>query len=322
MILVISYPEEDHTVEVVRRLEARGRDVAILDLGTLPASGMQLTWSVDERPEFLVGDLPVQRELLEAKVCWWRRVRPFVVEPRMPSPHDRAFAESETSQAVNGMLDSLRSTWVNDRSADAAAHHKPLQWTRALELGFKIPRTLVTNRPDAARMFIASNGGRRTVFKAFLASYEAWRETRLVEKEDLERLESVRLAPVIFQEYIPGVDLRITVVGESIFAAEIDARSASYPVDMRMVIGEADVRPIRLPHSLEQAILLLQRRLGLTYGAIDMRRTSDGEYYFFEVNPAGQWLFVEHRTGLPISDAVAELLAKLDESGSSIGASA
>jgi len=63
---------------------------------------------------------------------------------------------------------------------------------------------------------------------------------------------------------------------------------------------------------LNKRLLALQKRLQLVYGAIDMRRTPDGEYYFLEVNPAGQWHFVEQRTGLPISKAMADLLAKLD----------
>jgi glutathione synthase/RimK-type ligase-like ATP-grasp enzyme len=224
----------------------------------------------------------------------------------------RAFAESETAQAVGGMLDALPCTWVNPRGADDAAHHKPYQWAVAHEVGLSLPRTLVTSKPEAARAFIAELGVGRTVFKAFLAAQEAWRETRLIERGDLDRLDLVRLAPVIFQEYVPGVDIRVTVVGDTLFAAEIDARSTSYPVDMRMVIGEAPVRAIELPPSVARALLRLQRRLGLRYGAVDLRRTDQGDYVFFEVNPAGQWLFVEQRTGLPISQAVADALAALD----------
>ena len=48
--------------------------------------------------------------------------------------------------------------------------------------------------------------------------------------------------------------------------------------------------------------------LGLVYGAIDMRLTPNGEYVFLEVNPAGQWLFIEQATGQPISAAIAEAL--------------
>jgi glutathione synthase/RimK-type ligase-like ATP-grasp enzyme len=193
------------------------------------------------------------------------------------------------------------------------AHHKPYQWAIAHEVGLCLPKTLVTNRPGAAREFIKAMGGEATIFKAFLAMHEAWRETRIVESQDLDRLDLVRYAPVIFQQYIEGVDLRITIVGSTVFTAEIDARETRYPFDMRMVIGEAAVRPTKLPEEVQQAVLRLQRRLGLYYGAIDMRRTLNGEYIFFEVNPAGQWLFVEQRTGMPISRAIADLLAELED---------
>jgi glutathione synthase/RimK-type ligase-like ATP-grasp enzyme len=73
------------------------------------------------------------------------------------------------------------------------------------------------------------------------------------------------------------------------------------------------VRPVELPPTVQTAVLDLQRRLGLSYGAIDMRRTPQGDYFFLEVNPAGQWLFVEVRTGQPISQAVADRLADLDQ---------
>ena len=84
---------------------------------------------------------------------------------------------------------------------------------------------------------------------------------------------------------------------------------------MRMVIGEASVRPIELPQPVLESLLALMRRLGLDYGAIDLRRTDDGAFFFLEVNPAGQWMFVEQRTGPPISQAVAGLLARLEDGG-------
>jgi glutathione synthase/RimK-type ligase-like ATP-grasp enzyme len=178
----------------------------------------------------------------------------------------------------------------------------------AQEVGLSLPHTLVTTDPARARAFVERQAGCRTVLKAFLASEQGWRETRLVRAEDMAKLETVRLAPVIFQEYVEGVDLRVTIVGSRIFTAEIDATRTSYPVDMRMVVGEADVRVGALPSALEEALLALMSRLGLMYGALDLRRRPDGSYVFFEVNPAGQWLFVEQRTGLPITDAVSSAL--------------
>jgi hypothetical protein len=321
VILVVSYPGEDHTVDVVRRLEALGREVVLIDLSDFPSrAGVALEWRPGERPAYVLDRLGERVDLAYARVVWWRRVRPHQVDPGVTDPTLRAFALSETTQAVQGMLDALPCVWVNPRGTDDTAHHKPLQWTVACQVGLRVPRTLVTNRPEAARAFLAELGIGRVVFKAFLAMLEAWRETRLATRQDLERLELVRYAPVIFQEYVEGVDVRITVVGEQVFAAEIDARRTSYPFDMRMALGEANVKPVSLPEEVHDGVLRLQRRLGLVYGAIDMRRTAAGDWVFFEVNPAGQWLFVEQRTGLPISQAVAALLARLDGSPEKGGA--
>ncbi|MFI1394192.1 hypothetical protein [Streptomyces sp. NPDC020681] len=219
---------------------------------------------------------------------------------------------SETGQALNGLFHSPDCTWVNPPALDWIAHHKPYQWEMARRIGLTLPRTLVTNRTEIARRFIQETGVGRTVFKAFIASPDAWRETRLVRTEDLASLGAVRYAPVIFQEFVPGADLRVTVVGDRVFAAEIDSSETSYPVDMRMVVHEAPVRPVTLPAALTDSLLRFMRSLGLVYGAIDLRRRPDGEYVFFEVNPAGQWLFVEERTGLPITEEVASLLSRLD----------
>lgn len=313
MILVVSYPDEDHTQGVIRHLQSAGHAVTLLDLAEFPARAtMSMRWDHGGGPVFVADGADGTKDLTDVRVAWWRRVRPFTVDPALTLPAMRGFALSETTQAVNGMLDALPCVWVNPRYADDAAHHKPYQWATAQAVGLRVPPTLVTNRPEEARAFIDDTGLGRTVFKAFIATLDAWRETRLVQREDLDHLDSVRYAPVIFQEYIPGVDLRITIIGDEMYAAEIDARGTSYPVDMRMVIGESTVRAVALPAPVEDALRRLMRRLGLVYGAVDMRRTPDDDYVFLEVNPAGQWLFVEQLTGLPITRTVAALLGRLD----------
>lgn len=317
MILVISYPAEEHTDEVVARLNQTGREVQQIDLADFPArQGLTLNWPAgNEAPSYWVGGSAGLVDLSRVRATWWRRVTPFTSDDAITDPNKQAFAVSETSEAINGMLDALTCKWMNPRAADDAAHHKPYQWSAAKEVGLRLPRTLVTTDPAAAKRFIEEVGVGKVVYKAFIAMHEAWRETRLIQKEDMDRLDLVRLAPVIFQEYIAGVDLRIIAVGDQLFTAEIDARDTAYPVDMRMVLGESEVRPIQLPAAVTSALLKLQKRLGLVYGAIDVRRTDEGEYYFLEVNPAGQWMFVETRAALPISQAIADFLGKMADEG-------
>jgi glutathione synthase/RimK-type ligase-like ATP-grasp enzyme len=108
------------------------------------------------------------------------------------------------------------------------------------------------------------------------------------------------------------VDLRITVVGDKIFPAAIHSQDTSYKVDFRMDMGAARVAPAALPSDVQDKLFALMRHLGLVYGAIDMRRRPDGSHVFLEVNPAGQWLFIENATGQPISQAMADLMRVQD----------
>jgi glutathione synthase/RimK-type ligase-like ATP-grasp enzyme len=172
---------------------------------------------------------------------------------------------------------------------------------------------LITNDPDAARIFIDASGYRNVICKSFAATEVEWRETRLLTQEELARLDNVRYAPVIFQEYIAAVyDVRVTVVGEKMFAAAIYSQETDYPVDFRMDIANARIEAVELPDDVQRQIRELMSRLDLVYGAIDLRLTPDGDHVFLEINPAGQWLFVEHASQQPITAALARLLVDRD----------
>jgi len=115
------------------------------------------------------------------------------------------------------------------------------------------------------------------------------------------------LSPTFFQEEVfAPYELRITVVGQKIFAARFPVPAGV--TDARPHIDSPYV-PHRLPDDVASRLLALMKRLDLVMGTIDMRQREDGEYVFFEVNPQGQWLYVEIKTGMPIVRAVSELLA-------------
>lgn len=170
----------------------------------------------------------------------------------------------------------------------------------------RVPDTLMTSDADAAQAFVDRHGIGGTIYKIFTATMRVWRETRMLTADDLAQLSSLRLAPVIFQEYIPAVaDVRVTIVGEQVFAMLIHSRGTSYEVDFRVSLGEARTTATTLPTVVEDQLLRLMNEFGLAYGAIDLRLTDDGDYVFLEINPAGEFLFCEVGAGLPITDAVA-----------------
>jgi glutathione synthase/RimK-type ligase-like ATP-grasp enzyme len=151
------------------------------------------------------------------------------------------------------------------------------------------------------------------IYKTFLATEQHWRETRVLRAEELPLLDRVVLAPVIFQEFVPAeADVRVTVVGDNLFATAIVPAPGGYQLDYRMDLAGASYLPTELPPEVADRIRALMQRLGLLYGALDLRRRADGSYVFLEINPAGEWLFVEERSGQPITEAVADFLVMLD----------
>ena len=309
MILVISQPHDVHALEVVRCLEQRGVEVLIFDSGRLPRE-TRLTleytadcaWSGAALTDGQVIDLTRVRSV------WWRRPQPFTLHPEVGGAQDQAFALAETHAAVAGLWPLLDAHWINDPERDEKAGRKTWQLEVARAAGLAIPRTCITNDPERARAFVESRPG-DVVYKAFSATERMWRETRVLRPAERSLLDSVKFAPVIFQDYVPArVDVRITIVGDRVFPAEIHSQSTSYAHDFRMDLEHAEIAPHALPAEVRAGLLRMMRCLGLVYGAVDMRQTPRGDYVFLEINPAGQWLFIEQRTRQPITDALAEAL--------------
>jgi glutathione synthase/RimK-type ligase-like ATP-grasp enzyme len=255
-------------------------------------------------------DLPSGRRLALDSVgaVWHRRIRSFSLDRALTDPTARTFAYSECTEALNGLWHAMACFWMNPPDADERALKKVLQHRLAQRVGLRVPETLVTNGPHEARAFIAAHADTGVIRKAFRNIPQAPRETLRVGPDELARIDSVRFAPVIFQEFIPvALDLRVTVVDGKVFAASFRS-DPRYEVDYRAGIGSAEVQPYTLPDDVTSKLLRLMDQMALNFGAADFRVTPDGEHVFFEINPAGEYLFVSDRTGQPIPQAIAAVL--------------
>jgi hypothetical protein len=315
VIVVASHGDDDHATAVLGHLHGSGVPVALVDTGAFPRRS-RLTQHFAEGVRRTVLDASgAELDMDATRVVWWRRPRPYELDPDL-EPGMVPFALSEAHEAMSGMWRTLDAAWVNPPDLDEAAHHKPYQLAVAGEVGLPVPETVVTNDPARARAFIERWGPGETVFKTFLATEAHWRETRVLRDEEVGLLDHVQLAPVIFQQRVHAVaDLRVTVIGQDLFATEITKEPGGYELDYRVDLGRARFRPTVLPPHVEDGLRRLLEHLGLVYGAIDLLRTADGDHVFLEVNPAGEWHFVEERTGQPMTAAMAALLLRLHEEG-------
>lgn len=243
----------------------------------------------------------------DIRSIWWRRPGPFALPPDL-SLQEREFAQEEINQALLGLLSSLDCYWVSFPANIRHASHKLNQLKRAAELGFDVPRTIVTTAPEHVRDFYELCRG-QMIFKvltdpSLAAGKVAHRQpeapparstpTTLISAAQLAMLDSIQTTPCLFQEYVPKqLELRVTVIGDEVFAAEIHSQQdQSAAIDWRL---GSQVRHARatLPDDLAQRCLRFVRSYGLSYSALDFILTPDGRYVFIENNPNGQFMWVE-----------------------------
>ena len=308
-MLIVSSLADQHVVPVMRALAERRCRVELLDLSEFPQHLALTLRFGDGGHYFHLGRCGAEGlDFDRVRAVWWRRPQPFHLPASVTDPVHQRFAISESTTAFQGLYQSIDARWINPPLSDAAASQKPWQLKVAQEIGLEIPETLMTSDPDMVQSFYDSCDG-DVVYKQFLALPDAWRETRRLEIGAIRADDNLRLCPVIFQRRIAAVaDLRVIIIGEAVFAASVAVDRLAYDVDVRMNL-DAQYVPHVLPSALEQRLLAFMRKLGIVYGAIDMRLTNDGRYIFLEVNPAGQFLYIEEATGQPIAATLAAKLA-------------
>jgi len=248
-------------------------------------------------------------EIGKASGIWLRRPRWPVVADEVQGPM-RTFAQQEAVAAIGGVWRALAHACVSPPDTLQAARWKLSQLATASAVGFQVPDTLVTNDAGEAALF-ASAGP--TVAKAVAdARVEDGGQTFAGETFGIDGTlnpESVRVAPILFQRQVRKVaDLRVTVVGKRPFGVLIRTPSDA-PVDFRLTNpADATYEVANLEPSFVTRLLAYMDSYGLRFGAFDFAVTTEGEPWFLECNPSGQWGWLEPPTGLPITAALVDLL--------------
>ncbi len=256
-------------------------------------------------------------DLREVTAIWHRRINFGAHLPAGLDKQLRHASLGETSAAAHGMLASLKAFRMDHLHHIRHAENKQLQLQVARALGLDIPRTLTTNDPRAVQAFAKScETGMVTKMLSSFAIYEEGKElvvfTNPVKPEDLADLSGLSLCPATFQELLPkSLEIRVTVVGQRVMSAAVDSQASTRATydwrrdGLRML---QDWRHYQLPLEVEEKILRLMDYFSLNYGAIDIILTPDGKHVFLELNPCGEFFWLEQSPGLPISEAIADLL--------------
>lgn len=316
VIATISCSDDAHVPYVTRHLETQH----VLIDPSLLISGTELSYRMDGRGLTVTYD---GVELDCVKAVWYRKPQSFRQEFMPVELQYRRYSRSALERHWNILRNLFDSSfWVSDFYQMMRAENKAWQLQVARQVGFLVPRTLMTSSPEVAKKFVARHRPVLVKSLSSAAGYDSSDEdgVRILfatkfEASGDEDFAGLNLAPAIFQETIDAeVDIRVNVVGDEIFASSIRGSAingtGSNVRDWSIIYFQGDhrIEPYDLPSDVADKCVRHTKALGMQFGALDLVKDRKGRYWFLENNPNGQWAFVEDQTQQPIGRAVAQLL--------------
>jgi hypothetical protein len=316
-ILILAPEQDAHTRAVCIELDKLKAKYVIWSSSKIPQeSTLGFELGGDECASHVAIDSR-QFELEAFDTIWYRRPgRPK--SGHMPKRWLEGLVNWESGRALEGIYRTLPAFWVNNPQAQQEALIKVHQLKSAQDVGLRIPHTLISNDPRLVKQF-AERFSNRVIYKLIdEASWQYFPELELprgiptleFRVSDLEHLEQVKYSLHLFQEKIDKVcDFRVTVVGDQVFSVKIEPQVEGAKLDWR-VAKDNKLTSSKLPDEIQNKCLQLMKQLGLVYAAFDLAQTADGDFVFFELNPQGQFLWLEEALKLPIAQRLAQLLVE------------
>lgn len=242
---------------------------------------------------------------------WFRRPVPLTLGIEMEDA-ERAHTLAEWSEALEGFLGHIPlEAWMNHPSLNVRASHKMEQLSRAASFGLVVPPTIVSQDADQVRKFWSECGGRMIV-KPLASGYVERASSaddtviyaNRVQESALDDLDLVSRCPTLFQrEVAKRMDVRLCVVDDRVAAAGMVAEEGG---EQRLDIRRRNMRDVKYvqvvpPPDVVAALLALVRGYGLRFAAVDMAVADDGRWIFFEINPNGQWAWLDISGGFDMA---------------------
>lgn len=225
---------------------------------------------------------------------------------------DEQLERNQWSSFLRNLIVFRNAVWINNPVDVYRAENKIYQLCIAKECGLKIPHTQVANTfnidINADEDYVVKSLD-TALFYDLKNNKEMFTYSNVVKGKELKEY-SLKQAPVFIQEFLnPKVDCRVTYIDGNKFPVWIKKNGTGIYGDWRFQKDKLDYIPFKLPEDTEFAIDELMRKLQLNFGGIDLAYVG-GEYYFIEVNPTGEWGWLEVKTGLEISMQIIKSLCR------------
>ena len=317
-ILIISIRDDIHCQEVIKHLKKD--QYYYLESDNIPFLDLQF----NKKLKIKIANLDIVTDI---KSIWFRKpefTNPDFTNLKTINKKLKAGVYYEyKKRSIFKVIDHLSHIakeqdifYLNNPTDLGYASNKLTQLNIASELGFIIPKTIYTNDISTIKKFTKSDAciiksvNSNVSYGYMVANFP----TMKIPKNYFAKTDNNLDYPILVQNQIDlDYDIRVTVIGKQIFACAIDTKEKlNTKILTTYNIKSHKHKIIHLPKEIEQKCFKLMKLLNLNFGAIDLALTKDGQYVFFEINPNGQYLWIEEVTDLPLSKAVADLLKNPD----------
>ncbi|HXU28068.1 MAG TPA: hypothetical protein VN698_12630 [Bacteroidia bacterium] len=305
MILIITH-KSDYTADyLINKLNENSISYYRLNCEDIPKTNYSLTYSKKFNLEL--------KGITNFHSVWFRRTKLPDLDD-IKDLQERAYIINEFDALLTNFYYTIKADkWLSFPENIYKAENKVYQLKIASTIGFKIPDTLVTNNIIELQAF-CKRCNYDVIIKPLSHGRIAYEEetkliyTNKLKKEHIENLNSFSLTPSIFQKNIEKeYEIRVTMVGNKVFSAKVNSQeNEETKIDWRR--KKLTFSSYILPHNIEVLCIDLLKKLDISFGAIDLIKSIDGEYYFLEINPNGQWAWIEIDTKAKISDAIIDYL--------------
>lgn len=305
IVLIWGIPADPPLTLVYEALQTRGCPVVFLDQRDLEQTDVDFSFDPSQNPqEQMKGSLRVRGTTIN-----FQDVRSIYMRPyhycELPAvvragPDSALWRHGMKTQAIlESWADLFPALVIGRPEAMSCNASKPRQAARLASMGFNVPSTLITTDPDAAFDFWQEHT--EVVYKSISGTRSIVSRLR---PEHRARLDEVTSCPTQFQQYIRGVEYRVHVVGQKMFACRILCGEDDY----RYAKDEVPMEACELPRDIAERCRTAAAKLALPLAGIDLRCSVEGVWYCLEVNPSPGFSFFQWKTGQPIAEAIADLL--------------
>ncbi|MGC9441627.1 ATP-grasp ribosomal peptide maturase [Streptomyces sp. WG5] len=307
-VLVVTNLDDPTADVVISELHDREVPVVKLDSGDFPYALSVAATITSTGVEGTLSTPSRTADLAKVRSLYYRRPSGFAF-PHL-NDQDARFAVAQARYGLGGVLASLPDCrYVNHPHRIGDAEFKPSGLAAAASSGFRLPPTTITSDPDAARAFIKQHCP--VIYKPLSAplyrldGISSTVKVAEVAADDID--EAVAGTAHLFQQRVDKTaDVRVTVIGEQVFAVRID----SDLLDWRTAYDRLTYTVVPLPHGVAESLYAYLSHFGLVFGAFDFAIDREDRWWFLECNPSGQWYWLELETSLPMLAAMADLLER------------